>query len=298
VARFFFHTAWLVGALACFGQFAAAQNIPFSGPKAFEYTREVVSFGQRTPGSTGHKRVEELILNRLKEDGAQIESDTFTVKTPRGPMPLRNIIGKFGSGSDHILIVSGHYDTKFLKGFVGANDGGSSTGLLLALADSLKNASLKAPVWLVFFDGEEAVGEWSSTDSTYGSRHLAEKFEREQLVPKIKAMILVDMIGDRDLDIVRDTSSTSWLVDFVESAASQTDDSQYFFKQSMEMDDDHRSFINAGIPSVDLIDFTFGPNNSNSWWHTPQDTMDKLSAHSFQVVGDVVLKTLQLLAVQ
>jgi Zn-dependent M28 family amino/carboxypeptidase len=283
-------------ALCVPARIAAAAD--FNGQQALQYAAQIVAFGQRTPGSPGHHKAEEFILKHLKQDNAQIDSDSFTATTPKGPLPMRNIIAKFGTGNDHILLVTGHYDTKFLHNFVGANDGGSSTALLLALADSLARTPPKTPVWLVFFDGEEAVREWTDTDSTYGSRHLAQKFQNERLIPKIRALLLVDMIGDRDLDIARDENSTPWLIDFVSSAAQQVGDSDYFFKQSMAISDDHEPFTKIGVPSIDLIDFTFGPNNTNRWWHTPQDTLDKLSAHSLQVVGDVVLKTLQLLQQQ
>jgi len=269
---------------------AAAQ---FSGQKAFDYTRAVTAFGERVPGSAAHRRTEDYIIQHLKSDGAQIDFDSFTAQTPRGALPMRNIIAKFGPAGQPIILLAGHYDTKFLPGFVGANDGGSSTGVLLAIADVLKTNPPKFNVWLLFLDGEEAVKSWTATDSVYGSRHLAQKLAQEGYVPKIRGLILADMIGDKDPDIAKEMNSTGWLRDFVSTAAREMGYSRYFFKQEMYIEDDHQPFLKVGIPSVDLIDFTYGPNNS--FWHTRQDTIDKLRPHSFQVVGSVMLKTVELL---
>lgn len=269
---------------------AAAQ---FSGQKALDYTRSVVSFGERVPGSAAHRRTEDYIIEHLKKDGAQLDFDSFTAQTPRGALPMRNIIAKFGPEGQPIVLLAGHYDTKFLPGFVGANDGGSSTGVLLAIADVLKANPPKFNVWLLFLDGEEAVKGWTATDSVYGSRHLARKLAQEGDLPKIRGLILADMIGDKDLDIAKEMNSTGWLRDFVATAAREMGYARYFFQQEMYIDDDHQPFLKVGIPSVDLIDFTYGPNNS--FWHTRQDTIDKLRPHSFQVVGSVMLKTVELL---
>lgn len=269
---------------------AAAQ---FSGQKAYDYTRAIVSFGERVPGSTAHRRTEDYIIQHLKQDGAQIDFDSFTAQTPRGALPMRNIIAKFGPSGQPIILLAGHYDTKFLTGFVGANDGGSSTGVLLAIADVLKANPPKFSVWLLFLDGEEAVKGWTASDSVYGSRHLAQKLAQEGDLPKIRGLILADMIGDKGLDIAREMNSTGWLRDFVATAAREMGYARYFFQQEMYIEDDHQPFLKVGIPSVDLIDFTYGPNNA--YWHTRKDTMDKLSPHSFQVVGSVMVKTVELL---
>ncbi len=286
------------------GYTAAASPKGFDGKLAFNYTREVVEFGERVPGSPAHKRLEEFILRRLKLAGARVESDSFTAATPRGPLPMRNIIAKFGPASGHIVMVAGHYDTKFLPHFVGANDGGASTGLLLALADTLgRDKNLKSPVWLLFLDGEEAVKEWTDADSVYGSRHLVQHFVQTGLAPQIRGVVLVDMIGDRDLDIARETNSTRWMQDFIASAAQQLGYGKYFFQQETTISDDHIPFLRAGIPAVDLGDFTYGPmgpryDSMGKYHHSPEDTMDKLSAHSFTVVGAVVLRTIEMLGQQ
>lgn len=264
------------------------------GRRGYDYTRDLVAFGPRPPGSKAHERMETFILDHLRRDGAVIESDRFTASTPRGALPEHNIIAKFGPEKGGILIVASHYDTKFLPHFVGADDGGSSTGLLLALADVLAGRkNLRSPIWLVFLDGEEAVHkQWSDADSVYGSRHLADKFSASGLVPRIRALILLDMIGNKGVSIERDTNSTVWLQQFVASAAHRLGYSASFFRISNAIDDDHQQFLRVGIPSVDLIDLTY------KYWHTPQDTMDKLSPSSFQIVGAVTLETLAMLEAQ
>ena len=196
-----------------------------------------------------------------------------------------------------VIVLASHYDTNYpLKdtGYVGANDGGSSTGLLLEMANSFRGKKLDGySVWLVFFDGEEAVKGWTDADSTYGSRHLAEKWQTDGTLKRIKAFLLADMIGDRDLDVERDMSSTPWLLDVVGQAAAKFGDQSYFFQEQNSVGDDHTPFMQRHVPCADVIDFNYG--YQNAFWHTPQDTMDKLSAKSLGIVGDVFLETIQLL---
>lgn len=281
---------------------APAQRVRFSGRAAYRYTAAVVAFGPRPPGSAAHRRTEAYILAQLRRDGARIWQDRYVAHTPIGPFHEENIIAQFGPRQGQILMLAGHYDTKFEHfRFVGANDGGSSTGLLLEAGAVLAKDPPKAPVWLLFLDGEEAVKHWTATDSVYGSRHLAVQLQKEGMVPRIHALILVDMIGDKDLDVARETNSTAWLNSFVAAAARKLGYSRYFFRQSMGVEDDHIPFLKVGIPAVDLIDFTYGPNNSvtpGPYWHTAQDTMNKLSAHSLKVVGRVVMETLRMLEAQ
>jgi Zn-dependent M28 family amino/carboxypeptidase len=211
-------------------------------------------------------------------------------------MTLTNYIVKFPGNKDGIIVLASHYDTNYpLKdtGYVGANDGGSSTGLLLALANSFRGKKLDGySVWLVFFDGEEAFKGWTDADSTYGSRHLAAKWQADGTLKRIKAFLLADMIGDRDLDVDRDLSSTKWLLDLVGEAAAKFGDQSYFFQRENQVGDDHTPFMQRGVPCADIIDFDYG--YQNSFWHTPQDTMDKLSANSLTIVGDVFLETIRL----
>lgn len=258
-----------------------------------QYTREVTAIGPRPLGSSGHKQVESYILRKLKGDN--VEEDVFTAQTPAGKFEVRNIIAKYPGTKDGIIVIGGHYDTNYpLKHYVGANDGGSSTGLLLELANQFRGRKLDGySVWLVWFDAEEAVQEWSDTDGIYGSRHLAQKWHQAGLLTKIKAFILLDMIGDADLNIERDTNSTSWLQDMVYQAARKMGYQSYFYGRSPGIVDDHIPFVQMGVPSVDIIDMNYGPDDS--YHHTSKDTIDKVSAKSLGIVGDTVMQTVAIL---
>jgi Zn-dependent M28 family amino/carboxypeptidase len=263
--------------------------------RAFEYTSEVTAFGPRYMGSENHKKLERYILDHLKAD--QVEEDTFTADTVEGKFPVRNIIAKFPGTKDGIIVILGHYDTVYPlrnSGFVGANDGGSSTGILLEYANQLRGKKRDGySVWLVWTDGEEAVRKWTDTDSVYGSRHLAEKWEKDGTLKKIKALMVMDMIGDADLDIFRNNKGAAWLLDLIYTAAQRLGYQSHFYAQQGEDEDDHIPFYNRGVPCADVIDFDYGYNNV--FWHTPQDTIDKLSPKSLQIVGDTIMETIRLL---
>jgi Zn-dependent M28 family amino/carboxypeptidase len=266
----------------------------FNGAKALEYARQFVAIGPRWAGSQGHTQAEAFLRSQFKHD--QLEEDTFTANTPVGAVSLRNFIVRFPGKKDGAIVLGTHYETNYpLKNinFVGANDGASTTGLLLAIADQLRGKTLDGySVWLVFFDGEEAFQTWSASDSTYGSRHLAAKWGRDGTLGKIKAFILADMIGDKDLDIQRESRSTDWLVALVTQAAKKFGYERYFFQREEAVDDDHLPFVQRGVPSIDVIDLDYGPNNS--YHHTAQDTLDKISARSLTIDGDVFLETIRL----
>jgi Zn-dependent M28 family amino/carboxypeptidase len=272
----------------------------FNGVKAYEYARQFVSIGPRWVGSQGHARAEAFLRSQFKHD--QLEEDTFTANTPAGPVSLRNFIVRFPGKKNGVIVLGTHYETNYpLRNinFVGANDGGSTTGLLLAIADQLRASEAHSKilegysVWLVFFDGEEAFQSWSQSDSTYGSRHLAAKWGRDGTLGRIKAFMLADMIGDKDLDIQRETQSTGWLTQLVAQAAKKFGYDRYFFQRSSQVEDDHLPFVQRGVPSIDVIDLDYGPNNS--YHHTAQDTMDKISAKSLTIDGDVFLETMRLI---
>jgi Zn-dependent M28 family amino/carboxypeptidase len=199
---------------------------------------------------------------------------------------MHNLIARFPGTSGKVIVISGHYDTKLLPGFVGANDGGSSTGFLLEMLNVLEGAPRKDDVWLVWLDGEEAFEQWSATDSLYGSRHLAQKWLADGTVSKIKALINVDMIGDKNLDLVYDQVSASGVRELIWRVADQMGFSANFPRNPSGIEDDHQPFLQAGIKAVDIIDFDYGPNNS--WWHNEKDSMDKLSAGSFRIIGTVI----------
>lgn len=295
-------TALRYGILALLAVFfpllSSAQH--FDGAKAMQYTGEFVSIGPRWPTSPGHTKAEAFLRDHLKQD--QLEEDAFMANTPIGPVNLRNFIVRFPGKRDGVVVLATHYETNYpLRNinFVGANDGGATTGLLLALADHFRaqvarNKALDGySVWLVFFDGEEAFQSWSQSDSTYGSRHLAAKWDGNGTLKRIKAFILTDMIGDKDLDIQRESNSTEWLVATVRAAAHKFGDDRYFFQHDEPVEDDHLPFVARHVPSIDIIDLDYGPNNA--YHHTAQDTLDKVSPRSLTIDGDVLLETLRLL---
>jgi glutaminyl-peptide cyclotransferase len=268
---------------------AAHGSAAFSGTAALNETRRAVSFGERPSGSEANTHLRDWIVSRLKPLGGQLSLDSFTGETPAGPVPMVNIILKLPGTSGKAIAVTGHYDTKRIPmvHFVGANDAGSSTGFLIEFARVA--ASMRHPddLYIVFFDGEEAVVNWTATDSCYGSRHLAAKWMADGTLGRLKALINIDMIGDKDLDIADDENSSEALREDVWRIASKLGDAKYFRHDPTAIDDDHKPFADSGVNVIDIIDLDYGPNGS--YWHTAQDTMDKLSAHSFQVVGDVVL---------
>lgn len=267
----------------------------FNGTRAYDYAREFANIGPRWPTSQGHLKAESYLRAHFEHD--QLEEDTFTADTPIGPVNMRNFIVRFPGKKDGVIVLGTHYETNYpLKNinFVGANDGAATTGLLMAIADQLRGKQLEGySVWLVFFDGEEAIQTWSQSDSTYGSRHLAAKWGRDNTLKRIKAFMLADMIGDKDLDIQHETNSTDWLVALVRQAAHKFGYDKYFFQTDEPVEDDHLAFVHRGVPSIDVIDLDYGPNNS--YHHTAQDTLDKISAHSLTIDGDVFLETLKLI---
>ena len=266
-----------------------------SGTKALEFTRAQVEFGPRPPGSEALEKCRDYLIRQLEGFGYGVELDTFEAQTPYGIKRMVNLIARKGKGEGAAIALASHYDTKYMEGkrFVGANDGGSSTGLLLELARVLAPRKDKLDYWFVFLDGEEAFIEWSTLDSTYGSRHLARKWKNEGIVPRIRAFILLDMIGDRDLTLLREAHSTAWLRAMALEAAAKAGLGDIFSRYEAAIEDDHIPFLDAGIPSLDLIDLDYGPGNT--YWHTESDTLDKLSPESLEKAGRLVLTLLQLL---
>jgi len=281
---------------------APTDNAPLphiDSKRAFQYTREVTAFGPRYMGSENHKKLERYIVDHLKGD--QVEDDSFTADTVEGKFPVRNIIAKFPGTKDGVIVILGHYDTVYPlrnSGFVGANDGGSSTAILLEFANQLRGGGSGKKrdgysVWLVWTDGEEAVQKWTDTDSLYGARHLAEKWENDGTLKKIKALMVMDMIGDADLNIDRNTNGAPWLLDLIYTAAERGGYQSHFYAREGSIEDDHIPFVKRGVPSADVIDLDYGYNNV--FWHSPQDTMDKLSPKSLEIVGNTILETIRLL---
>jgi Zn-dependent M28 family amino/carboxypeptidase len=267
------------------------------GERALAWTKRVVDLGPRPPGSEAHRRQQALVVEGLKAAGGIVEEIDFTAQTPKGPVEMKNILAKFDGAGDRVVVISGHYDTLNRPGlhFVGANDGGSSTGFLLALAEALSKRQLRDNVWIAFFDGEESTIRWTGSDHTYGSRHQAAQWSVDGSAEDIKALINVDMIGDADLQLVYEQQSTPWLRDLIWDAGARLGYDRVFANRSPTfIADDHSSFLALGIPAVDLIDFNYGPGNG--YWHTEQDTMDKLSAESFGVMLHVLIEAIEELA--
>jgi Zn-dependent M28 family amino/carboxypeptidase len=280
---------WIAGLVL--GLTATAVAAGVSGASALEFTRRAVAFGPRPPGSAADIALQNYIISELRKDGCEIIEDAFKAKTPQGMIAMKNIIAKFpGKGPAHRAIaITGHFDTKYFPGrkFVGASDGGSSTGLLLELARVLAHQPRIDDVYLAFFDGEEAFGEWSDTDSLYGSRHLAARWRQDGTLQRLKALINVDMIGDKNLDIPRENNGDAALNKLVWNTAADLGYKAFFTDQQIGEDDDHMPFVRAGVPAIDLIDIDYPP------WHNDTDTMDKLSAQSMEIVGTVVYQVIQ-----
>lgn len=259
----------------------------FSGVRAMSHVRRAVGFGPRPSGSAAIGKLQDYIRDQLKSCRCEVSEDRFAAQTPEGAVPMVNIIARFTGQSRQAIVVTGHYDTKRMDGFTGANDGGSSTGVLLELATALAGRSLKQDVVLVWLDGEEAVRQWSESDSLYGSRHLAARWAAGGTLDRIRALINVDMIGDRDLGILPEGNSTPWLRAKVWALAAEMGFSRHFLASGFAIEDDHLPFAERGVAVLDLIDFDYGPNNS--WWHTREDSIDKLSAASLEVVGRLLV---------
>ena len=257
-----------------------------------------MAFGPRPGGSPALAKTRAWIRQELASRGCELIPDPFTAQSPDGPVPMENILCKFRgkSGvSNQAIAITGHYDTKKMAGFVGANDGGSSTGFLLELAAVLQGAPRKDDIYLVFFDGEEAFHEWTDTDSLYGSRHLAKKWTADGTNTKLKALINIDMIGQKNLHVAWELNSAATLRNQVWHTAQALGYGAAFSRQGGgAITDDHMPFLNEGVKALDLIDF----DSQSTFWHTPQDTMDKLSPESFEIVGRLLIRVIADLELQ
>jgi glutaminyl-peptide cyclotransferase len=278
----------LLTAVAVTGALARAADAPrFDGKAALRHVERLVAIGPRVAGTASGARAREYIVGELKTiPGVQVQVRPFEADTPHGRLRMANVIAVLPGQRADVVMLAGHYDTKLFKEFrfVGANDGGSSTALLLELTRRLAAQPRDYTYWLVWFDGEEARETWTERDSLYGSRRLAAELARDKRLPR--AMILVDMIGDRDLAIRRETHSASWLTHIVWETAARLGYGRHFLRDSIPVEDDHVPFLRLGVPATLLIDFDFPP------WHTAADTLDTVSAESLAVVGGVLLEAL------
>lgn len=277
--------AILVLALALL-QSAAAPR--FDGGAAFEHLRRLVALGPRPAGSPQIEQSRQYIRQQLTAIGVPVVEQAWDDRTPAGPVRMVNLMARLPGASRDRLVIAGHYDTKRFTDFrfVGANDGGSSAAFLLELTRALKGRQNTFTIELLFLDGEEAVVSWQDTDRVYGSRHYVEAARRDGSLTSIKALLLVDMIADRDLELKRDLNSTPWLTRIIWNTARERGLGRYFVDEATAIEDDHLPFLEAGVPAVDLIDLDYPE------WHTEDDTLEAVDARGLQIVGDVVLAAL------
>lgn len=267
----------------------------FDGNRAYEDVRQLVAIGPRVAGTPGAQAARDYIRKQLQSAGLTVEEQPFEATTPIGRVKMVNLRATLPGGtgaSKGRLVIGGHYDTKLFREFrfVGANDGGSSAAFLIELGRALKGRTNRMPIELLFLDGEEAVGEWQGTDHTYGSRYYVESAKKNGTLGDIRAFILVDMIGDRNLVIKREANSTPTLTDAIWAAAKRLNRRE-FVTETTPIEDDHLEFLTAGVPSVDIIDLEY-PDQTSRYWHTQYDTLDHVGAASLQAVGDVLIAAL------
>lgn len=259
-----------------------------SGARALAHVQQLVDLGPRPPGSAAIAKARQYIAAQLESRGWHATEQAFTDTTPRGAVRFVNVVARFGRAKtderNSLFLLCSHYDTKLFEQarFVGANDGGSSTGLLLELARVLAtDPSLAARIELVFFDGEEAFERFSETDGLYGSRYFARDLASSGGAQRFRGGILFDMVGDRSLNVTLPTDSPAQMTHDLFASTETLNARKHFGYFTGPVTDDHSPLNAIGIPTIDIIDFDYPP------WHTPSDTMDKLSAESLQIVGSV-----------
>ncbi len=294
----------LIFSVLLFGTVPAhAKTGGVSGQQVLHLTQQLLAAApKRFNGSPGHTAAEQFIKAQFAPEAAKgdLLTDGFVTNTPAGPQAMRNLIVKFPGKRDGIIVLGSHYETNYnLRdiNFVGANDGACTSALLIAIGQYLRAHPPQGySVYLVFFDGEESVsGNWSATDSLYGSRHLAAKWSGDGTLAHVKAFLLADMIGWKELNIDREGNSTPWLEDLLGQAGRETGHANYLFRSAQPIEDDHLPFQRRGVPVLDIIDYEYGPpDNREAFHHTELDTIDKLSATSLQVAADVFLAMIRL----
>ncbi len=272
------------------------------GERAIGYINDIIAFGPRHAGTEGAEKTRLYIFEKLKSFGLSPRRHDFTALTPHQDLKkveLANLSVDFDGPGKKMVIVGGHFDGKILEGvnFKGANDGGSSTALLLEMARVLAKTPPPCPVRIVFFDGEEALVKWSDADSRYGSKRMAAELKQKGEADSIAALVIVDMIGDKNLRLVRETASTPWVFKALVRTAERLGHDNLFGSRRLRIDDDHIPFLHIGIPAAVLIDFNYGPGwASNAYWHNDKDTVDKLSPRSMEIIAEVVIESLPVLA--
>jgi hypothetical protein len=273
---------------------AAAQHPAFDAARAWRDLEHIVGLGPRPSGSPALERTREYLASELSKVGVRSWTQAFVAPTALGPVNMANLVAEIPGLRTDVVLFGGHYDTKLYPRFrfVGANDGGSSTALLLELARRLAVGPRPYTVWVVFFDGEEDRDPESNRGALHGSRHFVEALAGSGQIGRLRAAVVVDMIGDRELDIRRDSGSTGWLNEILWATAGRLGHGRHFLDEVVSIEDDHVPFRRAGVPAALLIDYNYGTPDGRTFWHTPQDTIDKLSARSLGVVGEVLVNAL------
>jgi glutaminyl-peptide cyclotransferase len=282
--------------LFCLG-FSGCKPSEFDGAKAMADAEALVKIVPRDSGGGGARRASVMLEGRLKALGIKTTIDTFSEETPNGKMFFNNVLGRIPGKTNRLIVLVSHFDTKsgISKDFQGANDSGSSSGVLMELARVLaKNAPYETEFMIAFLDGEECRTEYGPNDGLHGSRHLAQQIYEAGGAKLVEAVIVLDMIGDKDLNISIPRNSSKGLVKELFYAAHELGARPQFAIGPGNILDDHVPFLIAGMPAIDVIDFNYGSAPGlNDYWHTPNDTLDKLSVKSLQTVGDTVLQMIE-----
>jgi glutaminyl-peptide cyclotransferase len=259
----------------------------FDGARAYRYVEQLVAIGPHPAGSEAIRRAQAYIIEQLKGFGCPVEEQDFHASTPIGDVAMKNILVKIPSENPNIILYASHYDTKRIDNFVGADDGGSSTGVLLELARVLCARKNAQTLWLAFLDGEEAFNfQWADPDHTYGSRELAASLALSGTLRRVKAMILVDMVGPANPEFKRESNSTPWLTEVLWSTAARLGYGKVFINESSTISDDHDPFLDRDVPAADIIDLDV------PYWHTAKDTLDKIDPRTLAITGHVLIASL------
>ena len=274
----------------------ASSASPFDGARAYQLLEEIVAIGPRVSGTVQSARTRTIIRRELEAAGLRVEEHRFEAATPLGVRDMVNVVAIVEGTRPGVIILGNHYDTKYFPDFkfVGANDGGSTTAWMIEMARTLGPARDGYTVWLCWFDGEEAFVKWSPGDKLYGSSAMVRRLREEDRISEVRAMINVDMIGDCELNILKDRDAPEWMTKVVWQAANELGYHKHFDAVSQETEDDHYPFRGAGIPAMELIDFRYGGGRVQHEmnWHTVRDRMDLVCAESLKIVGDVIFQAL------
>jgi Zn-dependent M28 family amino/carboxypeptidase len=259
----------------------------FDGARAYKHVERLVAIGPHPAGSDGIHRAQAYITEQLKSSRCPVEEQDFHASTPIGDVAMKNILVKIPSENPNIIVYASHYDTKRIDNFVGADDAGSSTGVMLEFARIVCARKNAQTIWLAFLDGEEAFNlQWADPDNTYGSRELAASLALSGTLPHVKAMILVDMVGPASPVFKRESNSTPWLTEILWSTAARLGYGKVFVNESSTVEDDHVSFLKRDVPAADIIDLEV------PYWHTTNDTLDKIDPRTLAITGHVLIASL------